>query len=120
MGISLPMIQYYCAYILKIIYEVFIEKKNVTKIMKVAKWHKYSFSGESEILQTSGRGKNNVYFQQPVSDRLLSQDFAQAVDGHSVTSVRPYFSTKGTIYRVKIGSSVTMACEIINLGKYIT
>ena len=54
-----------------------------------------------------------------MSDRLLSQEFVEAVDGHSVTSVRPYFSTKGTIYRVKIGSSVTMACEIINLGKYI-
>ena len=82
-----------------------------------AKCHKYLFSGESEILQTSGRGKNNVYFQQPVSDRLLSQEFVEAVDRQSVTSVRPYFSTKGTIYRVKIGSSVTMACEIINLGK---
>ena len=82
-----------------------------------AKCHKYLFSGESEILLTSGRGKNNVYFEQPMSDRLLSQELVEAANGHSVTSVRPYFSTKGTIYRVKIGSSVTMACEIVNLGK---
>ena len=88
--------------------------------MSLANWYKYLFSGESEILQISGRGRSSPYFQQPVFDRLVSQDFAQSAYGHSVTSIRPHFSSKGTIYRVKIGSSVTMACEIINLGKYIT
>ena len=83
--------------------------------------YNYHFSGEGEILQISRHGGNNGHFQQPalpVSASLVSQEFSQT-DGKSITSVRPHFSSKGTIYRVKIGSSVTMACEIINLGNYV-
>ena len=78
------------------------------------------FSGEGEILQLPSRnsGRNNAYFRKPAVP--TSVDSLSHVNGINVTSLRPRFSSKGTTYRVKIGSSVTMSCEIINLGNYIS
>ena len=78
------------------------------------------FSGEGEILQISRDGRNNAYFRKPEvpgsSPNLASKDLQQ-VHGINITALRPRFSSRGTTYRVKIGETVTMSCEIINLGK---
>ena len=78
------------------------------------------FSGEGEILQISRDGRNNAYFRKPEvpgSSRNLASKDLQQVHGINITALRPRFSSRGTTYRVKIGETVTMSCEIINLGK---
>ena len=85
-----------------------------------------SISGEGEILQTGSNGRHNSYFQNsaavpsPIAAKLTSAQNFPPVNGINVTSLRPRFSSKGATYRVKIGSTVTMSCEIINLGKLYT
>ena len=78
------------------------------------------FSGEGEILQISRDGRNNAYFRKPEvpgSSPNLASKGLQQVHGINITALRPRFSSRGTTYRVKIGETVTMSCEIINLGK---
>ena len=83
-------------------------------------------SGEGEILQTGRNGRHNSHFQNsaavpsPIAAKLTSAQNFPPVNGINVTSLRPRFSSKGATYRVKIGSTVTMSCEIINLGKRST
>ena len=71
-------------------------------------------------MKISGAGRNDANFQKsavPGSEALVSHKLLQ-VNSLNVTSLRPRFSSKATTYRVKLGSSVTMSCEIINLGNY--
>ena len=81
----------------------------------------FYFAGEGEILQTGTDGRHNSYFRgsgdvpSPISAKLTSAQNFLPINGINVTSLRPRFSSKGTTYRVKIGSTVTMSCEIINL-----
>ena len=78
------------------------------------------FSGEGEILQISRDGRNNAYFRKPEvpgSSPSMASKKLQQVHGINITALRPRFSSRGTTYRVKIGETVTMSCEIINLGK---
>ena len=90
--------------------------------MRITYNNLFFLAGEGEILQISGinTGRNNAYLRKPAAQtsvNLRSQDFSQ-VNGINVTSLRPRFSSEGTTYRVKIGASVTMSCEIINLGNF--
>ena len=73
-------------------------------------------------MKISGAGRNDANFQKPAvpgSEALVSHKLLQ-VNSLNVTSLRPRFSSKATTYRVKLGSSVTMSCEIINLGNYFS